>query len=509
MATEYSIKAVIAAVDKISGPYRSIMGNVERATGKSMGQIGAAVLGATNKVAMMGAAFAAAGATAAGAALVKTVSDYADAADDLSKASRRLGMGIGQLQGLHYAADLADVSIEELDAGIQTFDKGLGQMSIGTGKLYKFLTKVSVPLRDQVRGAKDTGQAFDIMAEAISRVQDPAKRNTLAMMAFGSSGAKMTEMLAGGVAGLDSLRAEFRKFGGELTSEQGMAAENYNDALTRVKVAMLSLRTAIGARLLPILQPLVDRFREWLGENHDEAVKRIAEQVKRFGEFLRGVDWSKMLADGREFLATAVALYSKVGGVMGILKGYATLLAVNVATGAVQAAIAVAKFNTALGTSSIALGPIAGIAAACVVIAYQLQKAWEAYEKFSKTPNVPRTAGANTFAPDAGAHPERVSDATRRRGMFYDTGADAGTVGDQRWEQDQKAKRIEAIRREAASSYGRRSDAMTGAAAAPVQGEIVVRVESDRAGVTVSSVKGSGPVDVSASVGRSTAGRRL
>src|SRR5688572_31506554 len=70
-------------------------------------------------------ASAAAASIAAGAGILAFAKHAADMVDELGKLSQKVGMSVESLSALKYAADLSDVSIEQLRTGLTQLSKNM------------------------------------------------------------------------------------------------------------------------------------------------------------------------------------------------------------------------------------------------------------------------------------------------------------------------------------------------------------------------------------------------
>lgn len=247
-------------------------------------------------------------AAAAGAA-VYGFKHLVDEFDELGDVAERAGVSVDFLAQLRAAAEEAGSSAEELDAGMSTFTKTLGQAEAKTGKLYGFLKKVSPELLKQVRGAKSNEEAFDLMANAIAKIPDPARRAALATAAFGGAGTALAPLLGKGKKGIDELRAAYFKHAGS-QKEAADAAQKVKESLGPLNNEFTRLKAEIVVGVAPAFIQLTKRATEFLGSNKE----RIAEWIKNFGERLPGA-----IAKAIEFMG---AVKDAVMPVIDLIRGF-------------------------------------------------------------------------------------------------------------------------------------------------------------------------------------------
>ena len=157
-------------------------------------------------------------------------------ADDTIKFSRNLGIAVEDLQELEFAA-------------------GRSGASIGA-----------------VRGLLEKAAQFGLMGAAgIEQLADSfkgldAQTALLRGKAFGFSEEEIRLLRQGG-DGIRALRAEARKLGFVITTEQSEKAEKFVDSIFDVKRAVVGLARQAAINALPAIQELTDGFVEWFLQN--------------------------------------------------------------------------------------------------------------------------------------------------------------------------------------------------------------------------------------------------
>lgn len=290
--TQLSI--TIRAIDKATAPIRAITVRLEAVTkplrnfGASLGDlrkssglddviagfkgVGSAIAGVLSKVAMIGGVV---GVAVAG--LFKLVDSF----DDLGDKAEAIGVSADFLAQMRYAAERSGASIDELDAGMQSFTKNLGLARANAGPLTKFLGNVSPALLAQLKATKSNAEAFDLLAGAMAKIEDPAKKAALAQKTLGS--AALAPLFAKGSDGLKKLRDRYA----ELAPDQGKAADaagEVADSMTDLKASTDGVKAALVRGLAPALKDIVERLGQWF-TNHRED---IATWARELGDKLPG-----------------------------------------------------------------------------------------------------------------------------------------------------------------------------------------------------------------------------
>lgn len=234
--------------------------------------VGDAVAGILSKLAMVGGLIG-----AATAGLLALVGEF----DDLGDKAEAIGVSVDFLAQMRYAAQKSGASVEQLDAGLQNFTKALGQARAGTGRMAAFLTKIEGPLLAQVKAAKTSEEAFNLMAGAMAKLEDPAKRAALASAAFGD--AALAPLLYRGADGVKALRDRYTELAPGMKGAVD-AAGKVDDSMVDLKASTDGIKAALVSGLAPALKGIVEQLTAFFAENR----AAIAEWAKDLGKRLPG-----------------------------------------------------------------------------------------------------------------------------------------------------------------------------------------------------------------------------
>lgn len=195
-------------------------------------------------------------------ALTTAFKSVIDKADELGKTAQKIGLPTEELSKLKFAADLADVSLEQLSTGVGILSKGLASIAGGgTGeKVGPALAAIGVSATDANGALRPTAEILGDVAEAFSKMEDGAGKTALALAIFGRSGKELIPLLNAGRAGLAEAAAEAERFGIVIDDKTAKASERFNDNLTRLSAATQGLATQVVIQLLPSLVKLTDAF---------------------------------------------------------------------------------------------------------------------------------------------------------------------------------------------------------------------------------------------------------
>lgn len=208
--------------------------------------------------AIAGPATIAAGAiTAVAGAAIATTFAFAQQADELSKLSQRTGVQAETLSGLRHAFDQSDLSAEQLE---QTFAR-LNTRVLGLGERSPRAVEAiaALGLNIDELAARRPEEAFEVIAESISRVEGAANQGIIAASIFGEElGPRLLTLLQGGSQGLREFQAEAEALGIVIGQDTADQAARFNDVMDSIGKTFTGFRNTIGEVLLPILLAIAE-----------------------------------------------------------------------------------------------------------------------------------------------------------------------------------------------------------------------------------------------------------
>ena len=189
-------------------------------------KLGETLLKGTKTVAKWGIAIAGAAAGAA-TGMMKVATSAAETADEIDKASIRMGVSTDAYQELKYAAEQCGVEMSTLEKAAKKLE--------------------------------GTDMSFDDAIADIMSLGTEAERTQRAAELFGDSIAyTLSPILASSGEDFDGLRERAHDLGIVMTEEDVKAGVKMGDTMSDVKKAVGGLVTQLGTKLMPIVQKLLD-----------------------------------------------------------------------------------------------------------------------------------------------------------------------------------------------------------------------------------------------------------
>jgi hypothetical protein len=212
----------------------------------------------------------------------------AEVIDTASKMAARLGMTYGEFAGLSLAADLAGVSMESVGKASQKAEIAFANASAGSASATAAFSRLGLSMEQL--NQMSPAERFDAIAEAIAALPTEAERAAAAVQVFGSSGADLLPLFAGGAEGIAQAREEAERLGLVLTTAQGQDVVAMNDAFTMVQKTIAGVVQQVQAYLSPAITAVLDTFTEFVGSVGGANIgQAIGDGILQGARFLAGV----------------------------------------------------------------------------------------------------------------------------------------------------------------------------------------------------------------------------
>ena len=314
--------------------------------------------------------------------LATLTTGYARATDEAAKFARETGTSVNALNSLRFAAGREGAAVEDLNIGMRTLRRVMGELRIGTGELNSFLEATSPALLKSLKSTTDTEEAFLLLSQAMASSKDEWLATKLAAAAFGESGQKLFNMLRAGPEHIRALQNAFFHFHGEVSEKAAAAAEEFMDAMGNLQAATSGLHTTIGEELLPVLTPLIRDMTEWIVANRELIGQKVGDFVTQLADVVSTIDFETVKI-GAAALGAVMAgpLISGIAGVIGGIASLASVLTANpilaLAAGLAVAAIAIVRNWDEIGEFFTGLGDrIAEATAPSLAAALDFAESW-------------------------------------------------------------------------------------------------------------------------------------
>lgn len=291
---------------------KETLSDVSEATGKA----------AEKTKALSGAALA------LGAGLLGNAYKAAQTADDINTLSKQYGIAVEEIQKMNYAQDRIDVST---DAMLGSFAKLTKQMGAGS----KAFEELGVEITNTDGTLRDSEDVWYDTLQALSKVENETERDVKAQEIFGKSAAELAGIIDDGGEALKQMGQEAEDAGLILSGDALNNANQFNDAIDKLKAtasqSFLEAGAALATNLVPMLEKLVtvvSNVLQWFGQldgTTQTIILTIAGLVAAISPVLTLVSTLTSIAAGLN-----MAMLPMIGTIGGIVIAIGAVIAIGV-----------------------------------------------------------------------------------------------------------------------------------------------------------------------------------
>lgn len=254
-------------LQSLEGEYRefgSVAKQQLQAVGSKLQEAGGKITDFGQKLAPLSGA-----AAGLGTALAKLGLDAGLAADDLNTLAKQTGFSTDTLQKMKYASDLIDVSVEDMAGALKKLKPKITEDN-------KALADLGVSTTDTNGNLRDAESVFFDVVEALSKIDNETERDQAAMEIFGKSADSLAGIIDDGGAALRDYGQQAEDLGLILSGDTLNALNETNDTVDKMKAQIRGTMAVIGAKVLPVLAPILEKGAELIG--------KIAEKLQGLNE---------------------------------------------------------------------------------------------------------------------------------------------------------------------------------------------------------------------------------
>ena len=241
---EKAIKGPEAAIRRLDRTSHTAFGRIGNSANRALGPLNKLGAGAFLgiRAGAVGALAPILGVSAALGTAKAAMQDF----DRIAKTAKAAGLDGEFYQAFAYQAELAGVSVGELDAALVAFIRNASQAANSTGTLYSQLSKSNPELLKAINAATSQEERLRLLANAIDRAASSTEKANIATAAFGRNGARMVNVFQGGADAMDATATEARRLGIVIDNDLLARAEDLNDEFTTAtKVMDLEFKQAL------------------------------------------------------------------------------------------------------------------------------------------------------------------------------------------------------------------------------------------------------------------------
>jgi predicted nucleic acid-binding Zn-ribbon protein len=301
----------------LKGEYKnfgSVAAQQIKAVGQKMQEAGKKIEGVGQKLSGISGA-----AAAIGGGLLKLGYDAVTSADDINTLAQQTGFTTDEIQKMKYAADLVDVSFEDISGAMKKFKGKIDPTN-------ESLAKLGVNTQNADGSLRNANDVFFDAVKALGEIQNETERDQVAMDLFGKSADSLAGIIDDGGAALQEFGAQAEEMGLILDQDTLDSLNATNDTIDELKANIGGTMAQIGASVGTILAPVLSKIAT--------AISTVTEKLRNLSPeqqetILKIVGVVAALAPALIIIGKLVSgigsVVSVIGTVVGVLGGPLTL----------------------------------------------------------------------------------------------------------------------------------------------------------------------------------------
>ena len=196
-------------------------------------------------------------------------------ADELNTLAKQTGFSVAELQKFQYAADLVDVSVEDITGSAAKLKKAVAGDS-------KELAALGVKTKNADGSFRDINDIFYDTLAALGNIDNETERDAAAMAIFGKSADSLAGIVDDGGKALKELGQEAEDMGLIMSEDTVDSLNEVNDKIDKLKAQSKARLAETGAKAMAVLTPvlekvvgLLEKLFTWIGSLSEEQLQTI------------------------------------------------------------------------------------------------------------------------------------------------------------------------------------------------------------------------------------------
>lgn len=217
-------------------------------------------------------------AVAAGTAMFVFAKKTAETNDELGKFAETIGVDIGSMQELGFAAELNGGSIDSMNGALSNLSKTMSEVARGVGGGAETFGRLGLSATDANGKIKKTDEFLFEIADSLAGLGTQAEKLDFASKLGIDKNLILT--LDKGSDALRRARKEAQELGFIIDKNAAKSAADFNDALLKTGKIVSGISNAIGQELMKEITPMLNIFVKWFKVNKDIIKQNVIGFVK-------------------------------------------------------------------------------------------------------------------------------------------------------------------------------------------------------------------------------------
>jgi hypothetical protein len=227
------------------------------------------------------------------AGLFGLVKHVAEAREEMLHMAEVLDTTPQLLGRFNFVAKMTGTNVEAAQTGMTKLNRVMGDAARGKNKsaldLFQHMHISLAELK--------SGNAMDILpkiADAYQHTASTTLQSAMAVLLFGKAGQMMKPMLRETPAQLRAWVAELGRLGYKFTEVDDQNLTKFRRSWIGLETAVGGFTNMLGAELAPVLNPVIDQFRDWVAINGKWISDDITAFIKQMVEYFKSDAWEEM-----------------------------------------------------------------------------------------------------------------------------------------------------------------------------------------------------------------------
>ncbi len=191
----------------------------------------------------------------------EVMSNALESADGIQRMSDATGMSAQQIQEWQYVGDDLGVSIDTITGAQAKLTKSMEAARNGTKAQSDAFTELGISVRDNNGGLRDAKEVMTEAFGALKNVGNETERDALSMIIFGKSAQDLNPLIKAGTAEIKKLSDQAEDTGAVMSNQTVGALHDFNNEVKDMKASVEGAAGSMLAKLLPSLQPLIEKVK--------------------------------------------------------------------------------------------------------------------------------------------------------------------------------------------------------------------------------------------------------
>lgn len=258
-------------------------------------------------------------AAAIGGSLLKMGYDAIQSADDLSTLSQQTGISTDELQKMQYASELVDVSVEDITGAMRKLKTKIDPSN-------ESLAKFGIAATNADGSLRDANDVFYDALQALAGIENETERDQAAMELFGKSADSLAGIIDDGGAALRAYGQQAEDLGLILDGDTLTALNDTGDQIQQMKQQVTGTMATIGAKVVPILAPLLEKVGNLITKVTDKLQNmnpKTLETIMTVAGVVAAL--APVIMIGGKLISGLGTIITTIGSVVGVLGGPLTI----------------------------------------------------------------------------------------------------------------------------------------------------------------------------------------